>query len=220
MFKIYLLSTLIPLSLMSLQIKQTPINFSKQRVELTKEYIKHHYNLDVDDIKIIPRIILVHHTAIDDFEDSLSRFTSQTLPTDRPDISKGGSVNVSTHFMIERDGTINQLMPLEYMGRHVIGLNYNSIGIENVGGENSKDNLTAAQLKSNIELINELKRKFDTIEYVVGHYEYRCFENHELWLEVDDGYRTKKDDPSVRFMSELRSAINGFKSAPCNQEHK
>ena len=142
------------------------------------------------------------------------------MPTDRPDISNGGSVNVSTHFMIERDGTINQLMPLNFMARHVIGLNYNAIGIENVGGENSEDNLTNEQLKANIELIKELKKKFKTIEYVIGHYEYRCFEGSELWLELDDGYRTFKDDPSTRFMGELRKGIKGFKEAPCKQGHK
>lgn len=215
MYKIIILFSSLCISLFALEIKQLPIEFGEKRVELTKEYIKAHYNLDVKDIKIIPRIIVVHHTAIDDFKDSISRFISQTLPTDRPDIVSAGAVNVSTHFMIERDGTVNQLMPLDYMGRHVIGLNYNSIGIENVGGQNSKDNLTDAQLKSNIELIKELKKRFETIEYVIGHYEYRCFEGHDLWLELDDDYRTFKDDPATRFMNELRDNIKGFKEAPC-----
>jgi beta-N-acetylhexosaminidase len=197
-----------------------PISFGEKRIQLTKEYIKIHYDLDLKDIKITPKIIVIHHTAIDDFKDSLSRFTSEILPSDRPDIQKAGAVNVSTHFMIERDGTINQLMPLNYMGRHVIGLNYNSIGIENVGGQNSADNLTNEQLHSNIELIKKLKDEFNTIEYVIAHYEYRCFEKHKLWLELDDNYRTKKDDPSPRFMSELRKNIDGFKAAPCTQEHK
>ncbi|MCK4737446.1 MAG: N-acetylmuramoyl-L-alanine amidase [Sulfurimonas sp.] len=220
MLKIIFLFISVCISVFALEIKQLPIEFGDKRVELTKEYIKSHYNLYVKDIKIIPKIIVVHHTAIDDFKDSLSRFTSQTLPTDRPDIQSAGAVNVSTHFMVERDGTINQLMPLDYMARHVIGLNYNSIGIENVGGQNSKDNLTDAQLKSNIELIKELKKKFKTIEYVIGHYEYRCFEGHDLWLELDDNYRTFKDDPSVRFMKELRENIKDFKEAPCTQGHK
>ncbi|MCK4974670.1 MAG: N-acetylmuramoyl-L-alanine amidase [Sulfurimonas sp.] len=220
MLKIIFLFMLVYISVFALEIKQLPIEFSDKRVELTKIYIKSHYDLDVKDIKIIPKIIVVHHTAIDDFKDSLSRFISQTLPTDRPDIQNAGAVNVSTHFMVERDGTINQLMPLDYMGRHVIGLNYNSIGIENVGGQNSKDNLTDAQLKSNIDLIKELKKKFKTIEYVIGHYEYRCFEGHDLWLELDDNYRTFKDDPATRFMNDLRENIKGFKAAPCTQGHK
>ena len=197
-------------------IVQKPIPFTEKRINLTKEYIKAHYNLDVTDIKIIPKIILLHHTAIDDFEDSYSRFVDETLPSDRPDIaSKNESVNVSAHFMIERDGVINQLMPLNFMGRHVIGLNYSSIGLENVGGEKGADNLTDAQVKANIFLINYLKKKFDSIEYVVAHSEYRCFEQDKLWLEIDDNYRTKKNDPSMNFLNKIRDKITGFKNAPC-----
>ncbi len=207
----------LPLFLAALEIKQTPIEFGETRVELTKKYIKSHYALDVQDIKIVPKIIVIHHTAIDDFNDSLSRFASETLPSIRADINNGGAVNVSAHFMVERDGTVHQLMPLDVMARHVIGLNYNSIGIENVGGQNSKDNLTKEQLAANIAIVKELQKRFSTIEYLIGHYEYRCFEEHELWLERDKGYRTHKDDPSQRFMGELRTSVSGFKSAPCKQ---
>lgn len=218
MKRFFLSALFLPVCLLALKIEQTPIEFSKVRVELTKEYIKTHYNLDVKDIKIAPKIIVIHHTAIDDFTDSLSRFKSESLPSDRPDIKGGGALNVSAHFMVESNGAVHQLMPLDFMARHVIGLNYSSIGIENVGGQNSKDNLTKEQLKANIELINRLKKEFETIEYVVGHYEYRCFEGSELWLEANDGYRTFKDDPSVRFMDELRANIEGFKGAPCTKE--
>jgi len=218
--KLLLLSIIFTISVFSLEIKQTPIYFGEKRIELTKEYIKSHYNLDVKDIKIVPKIILVHYTAINDFKRSLNRFTSETLPTDRPDISKASALNVSTHFMIQRDGTIHQLMPLDIMARHVIGLNYSSIGIENVGGEGFIDNLTLEQLTSNILLIKWLKKKIPTLEYVVGHHEYRCFEGTDLWLESDDGYRTKKHDPGDEFMKNLRANIKGFKSAPCTQGHK
>ena len=206
----------ISLTLMGYEIKQTPINFGEKRIELTKEYIKTHYDLNVNDIKITPKIVLVHYTAIDGFEKSLARFTSQTLPNDRPEISKASALNVSTHFMVERDGTIHQLMPLDFMGRHVIGLNYSSIGIENVGGEGYVENLTVEQLLANIFIVNYLKKKFPSIEYVVGHHEYRCFEKTELWLEKDDGYRTEKFDPGANFMRDLHANIKGFKKAPCD----
>lgn len=198
------------------QIIQTPIKFSEHRIGLTKSYIKAHYGLDVKDIKITPQIILIHYTAIDDFQESLSRFMEEELPNLRADISSAGALNVSAHFMVERDGTIHQLMPLDYMARHVIGLNYNSIGIENVGGADGADNLTPEQLKANIFLIKYLKNKFKTIEYLVGHYEYRCFENSKLWLEKDDGYRTKKSDPNPKFMEQLSKKIDFLKRAPCD----
>jgi len=217
MIRIISLLFIISISLLAYEIKQTPINFGQKRVELTKEYIKTHYGLDVENIKIVPKIVLIHYTAVAGFEDSLSRFKSQTLPTDRPDISKASALNVSTHFMVERDGTIHQLMPLDSMARHVIGLNYSSIGIENVGGEGFIQDLTVEQLLANIFLVNYLKKRIPTIEYVVGHHEYRCFEKTDLWLEKDDGYRTEKHDPGEIFMRDLRGNITGFKEAPCDK---
>jgi len=216
MQKIFFLFLSLSSFLHAYEIQQTPIEFADERITLTKEYIKDHYALDVEDIKIVPKIVLIHYTAIEGFEKSLARFKSQTLPSDRPEISKASALNVSTHFMVERDGTIHQLMPLDFMARHVIGLNFNSIGIENVGGEGYVQDLTVEQLSANIFIVNYLKKKFSSIEYVVGHHEYRCFENTELWLEKDDGYRTKKYDPGENFMRDLRANITGFKAAPCD----
>lgn len=193
------------LTLDAIEIKQKPIEFGKQRVELTKEYIKQHYGLEVDDITIIPKIIVVHHTALDDFERSFKRMKDEILLSDRTDISNGGKLNVSAHYLIDKDGTIYSLMQDNHMARHTIGLNYSAIGIENVGGQNDRDNLTDKQLQANKELINYLKSKYKTIKYVIGHYEYRDFEHSELWLERDQNYRTKKTDPSVRFMNQLKN---------------
>ena len=37
------------------------------------------------------------------------------------------------HFVIDKDGTIYQLVPLTIRCRHTVGLNYTAIGIEHVG---------------------------------------------------------------------------------------
>ncbi len=216
MLKLFLTLLLITTTINALQIIQNPIEFGKLRIELSKDYIKDHYYIDAKDIKIIPKIIMIHYTGIDDFEKSMDRFRSSILLSDRPDIAKAGIVNVSAHFMVERDGTIHQLMPLDFMARHVIGLNYSAIGIENVGGANHKSNLTVEQLSSNIQLVNYLKKEFDSIEFVAGHSEYRCFEKNKLWLEKDANYRTQKLDPGKAFMRDLRANIKGFKAAPCD----
>lgn len=216
MIKILFLLLSISLVTSAYEIHQTPINFGKTRIELTKKYIKNHYALDVKDIKIVPKIVLIHYTAVETFPKSLAHFTQETLQDTRPDISKASALNVSTHFMVERNGTIHQLMPLDFMARHVIGLNYNSIGVENVGGAGYKQDLTVEQLAANIFIVNYLKKIFPTIEYVVGHHEYRCFEKTPLWLEKDDGYRTNKFDPGESFMRDLHANIKGFKKAPCD----
>ena len=205
-----LLTLSILVSANAIEIKQMPIEFGEKRVLLTKEYIKNSYGLEVENINITPKIIVIHHTASDDLKESFDRFKPEILLQDRKDITKAGSLNVSAHFLVDFDGTIYSMMPETYMARHVIGLNLSSIGIENVGG--NKKSLTAEQLKANIELVKYLKEKYKTIEYLIGHYEYTNFEKHPLFLEKDTNYRTIKHDPSIDFMQKLNRNFPDLKS--------
>ena len=202
-----------------LQIIDKPIDFGKERIEMTKAYIAKHYGKRVKDITITPKIIVLHWTAEMDFEKSFNRLKPQYLLTDRKDIAKASLLNVSAHFLVDRDGTIYRLMPETWMARHVIGLNYWAIGVENVGGKgNKRDDLTPAQRAANKRLVRYLKEKYPTIEYLIGHHEYRQMEHTPLWLEKDKGYRTIKHDPGEQFMREVREAAKdlGFKAAPKN----
>ncbi len=200
-----------------IKIIDKPIDFGAERVAMTKSYIKQHYGMIVNNIKIIPKIILLHWTAEMSFDKSFKRLQPQKLLTDRKDIAKASLLNVSSQFLVARDGTIYRLMPETWMARHVIGLNYSSIGVENVGGEgNKKDDLTPAQVKANIALVKYLKGKYPSIEYLVGHHEYRQMEKTSLWLELDKGYRTVKSDPGDAFMRKVHNKTSylGLKRAP------
>jgi beta-N-acetylhexosaminidase len=210
MKRILLNLTLLSLVSHAIEIKQMPLTFTQKRIDLTKEYIKNSYGLEVDNINITPKIIVIHHTAMDDLKESFNRLNPEILLTDRKDITNAGKLNVSAQFLVDFDGTIYSLMNETYMARHVIGLNLSSIGIENVGG--NKKSLTFEQLKANIELVKYLKEKYKTIEYLIGHYEYRNFENHHLFLEKNANYRTIKHDPSVYFMENLRAKFPDLKS--------
>ena len=189
-------------------IIQKPIHFTQQRIEMTKAYIKKHYGLDVKNIQITPKIIVLHWTAEPSFAKSFDRLYPEKLFSDRKDIAAASLLNVSSQFLVARDGTIYQLMPDNWMARHVIGLNYSAIGVENVGGEgNKKEDLTPAQLQANIRLVKYLKAKYPTIDYLIGHLEYREMEKNPLWLERDQGYRTKKADPGAKFMKAVRAGV-------------
>jgi len=210
--KIFILLTSILVSKELITIISKPIEFSTKRVQMTKEYIKRHYGKDVSNININPKIIILHWTATMGLEKSFNRFKSEKLLNDRTDISKASKLNVSAHYMVDRDGSIYKLMPDNQMARHVIGLNYSSIGIENIGGvSDNKEDLTEAQVKADIILIKYLKAKYPKIEYLLGHYEYRKMENSKLWLEVDKGYRTFKKDPGKKFMREVREGVKKLK---------
>jgi len=196
----------------AIEIKQLVINFDKTRIDLTKEYIKNHYGIKSDNINIIPKMIVIHHTALNDFEKSYKRFYPSKLLSDRKYIQKKSNLNVSAHFLVNRNGTIYSLMPETYMARHIIGLNYSSIGIENVGGQKKDDKLTKEQLIANIELVNYLKDKYKTIKYLIAHSEYREYKEHHLWLEKDKNYETIKSDPHKIFMKKLRKSVKGLKT--------
>src|SRR5690606_28945306 len=154
-----------------------------------------------------PKIIVLHWTATNSFNASFNTFNQETLEGSRPDLTSAGQVNVAIQFLVDMNGDVYQLMPETKVARHVIGLNYSAIGIENVGGGKGIDNLTDDQIEANIQLVRYIKEKFPSVEYLIGHHEYREFEGHELWLEKDDSYRTRKSDPGDRFMSKVREAV-------------
>ncbi|WP_339652241.1 peptidoglycan recognition family protein [uncultured Maribacter sp.] len=197
-------------------IIEQPITFNDERKILTLEYLENRYGLEQETPQIIPKMIVLHWTVIPTFEKSFEAFNPASLPNWRPDIKDVSGLNVSSQFLVDRDGTIYRLLPETTMARHVIGLNHCAIGVENVGGTDDLP-LTKAQLKSNIWLVKYLKDKYD-IDYLIGHYEYTLFENHPLWLEKDDGYRTKKTDPGPDFMFKVRKAVKNleFKELPKN----
>lgn len=187
-----------------ISIINTPIQFNQERKNLTVAYKQIRYGLRDTTVLIRPQMIVIHHTVIPTFEKTIAAFDNPTLPNWRPDLEQVSGLNVSSQYVVDRDGTIHQLMPDNYMARHVIGLNHCAIGIENVGGTEDLP-LTRAQLRANKKLVQYLTKKYP-IEYLIGHYEYQGFENHPLWLEVSTGYRTQKSDPSQLFMTQLRKA--------------
>jgi len=207
-----LLLCLVPLLALSgcahgLKIHDRPISFSADRENGTLQYIADHYGESPEDISIVPRIIVLHWTAIDGFEETFATFDLEVLGGSRPGLGGAGDVNVSIQFVVDRDGAVYRLMPETRMARHCIGLNYSAIGVENVGGGKGIDNLTDEQIAANIRLVRYLVRKYPTIRYLIGHMEYRKFEGHPLWLELDESYRTEKIDPGDRFMTAVRNAV-------------
>jgi N-acetyl-anhydromuramyl-L-alanine amidase AmpD len=193
------------------KIIQSPIVFDQQRKELSLAYMKSHYGMEQSQPTIVPRMVVVHWTAIPTYEKTFEVFDPTLLPSHRTAIAGASPLNVSSQYVIDRDGSIHQLLPDTIMARHVIGLNHCAIGIENIGGP--KQPLTKAQLKANTKLIKQLKKKYP-IDYVIGHYEYTLFESTDLWKEIDEGYRTQKTDPGEQFMKDLRSKLESLDLKP------
>lgn len=193
-------------------IIQKPIVFDQQRTALTLEYLKDRYNIEQNEPTISPKMVVVHWTVIPTFEQTFNAFNPATLPAARDGLRSSGSLNVSSQFVIDRDGTIYQLMPETTMARHTIGLNYTAIGIENIADGDTLP-MTEAQLLANTKLITYLGKKYP-IEYVLGHGEYGRFRGTPWWKETDPNYFTQKNDPDQPFMERLRSALTELSLKP------
>lgn len=194
------------------EIVEKPIVFDEERSRLSLEYMQDHYGIKAASPVIDPRMVVVHWTAIPTFEGSFRAFYSSRLPGSRTAIKNASALNVSVPYLIDRDGTIYQLMPDTLFARHVIGLNHTAIGIENVG-DGDQHPLTEAQYDANKQLISYLAKKYD-IDYVIGHHEYQRFRNHPLWLETDPDYLTEKSDPGDAFMERLRKDLETLDLKP------
>ncbi|MFH1436623.1 MAG: peptidoglycan recognition family protein, partial [Pseudomonadota bacterium] len=181
-------------------INKKPVMFDAERIKLLKEYASTHYG--IDDLSIVPKMVVIHWTGGTSLKGAFNTFNKSKL-SGRPFLQKYGKANVAAHYLVDKDGTVHKLMPDTLMGRHVIGLNHCSIGVENIG----KKELTKKQLESNVKLIEHLASKYDSIKYLIGHYEYRGFEGSPLFIEKFPDYRTKKSDPGKDFMKLLRKKL-------------
>jgi N-acetyl-anhydromuramyl-L-alanine amidase AmpD len=195
------------------RIFDKPITWNSEREQLSIQYLKDRHGLEKTSATIEPQMVVVHWTAIKTIEVTFDVFNPPTLGG-RADLTGASNLNVSSQFLIDRDGTIFRLLPDTTFARHVIGLNYLAIGIENIGGDDMP--LTKAQLKANELLIRHLKRKYP-IDYVIGHHEYQNFQNTDLWKENDPNYRTVKSDPGDKFMNQLRKKLSNLNLKPVPQ---
>lgn len=188
-----------------IKIVDKPITWDTVRKRLSLEYIHQRHGLtNVKAPLITPSMVVVHWTAIPTLAASYNAFKPSIL-TGREELEGASQLNVSTQFMVDRDGTIYRLLPETAFARHTIGLNHCAIGIENVG-DGDQYKLTEAQFKANVKLIQYLHYKYP-IRFVIGHLDYTRFKNHPLWKETDPNYLTQKTDPGPEWMAKLYPAL-------------
>ncbi|RZL49982.1 MAG: N-acetylmuramoyl-L-alanine amidase [Pedobacter sp.] len=196
-----------------LNIIDKPIIFDATRTRLSLDYLKRRHSLIQNEPTINPTMIVLHWTASRSLMGTYNAFNKSILPSGRKNLTGASSLNVSSHFLVDRDGTIYQLLPDTTFARHVIGLNYCAIGIENVGSNDYP--LTKAQLLANEKLVRYLAKKYK-IQYLIGHYEHTLFKNTSMWRETNPYYQSGKIDPGKTFMRNIREELQdlNLKGAP------
>jgi len=178
-------------------IVDRPVRLTEYREQLMREYALQHYGEELTEI--VPQVIIVHWTESPDADGVHKYFYKEAR--------KDGTLNVCSQFLVDRDGTIFRLTPETMLDRHAIGYNWCSIGIENVGGVDNREDLTPEQLQANLLLIRYLKEKYSTILYVWGHYQQRSAKQSGLYKEKVSGYFNEKVDPGPKFMKALQKNL-------------
>ena len=180
-------------------VVQKPIPFGAARRAETAQYAARHYGLHTWRLQG-PHVIVEHYTATSTFAPVWNTFAADT-----PDPELGERPGTCAHFVIDRDGTIYQLVPLTTMCRHTVGLNWTAIGIEHVGTSDASILRNPRQIDASLRLTLWLTRRYRiSLPNVIGHAEsltspfhreryapWRC-QTHADWLHADmNVYRRK-----------------------------
>jgi hypothetical protein len=108
-------------------ITQKYIAFGAKRKAETAAYNKWHYHQDTY-VLTDPHVIVLHFTAGSNWMSAWNTFNNDSKYMSTP--GHWEYPGTSAHFIVCKDGTIIQCLPLNLRGRHAIGMNWTAIGIE------------------------------------------------------------------------------------------
>ena len=178
-------------------IIQKPIPYGPKRRAEMAAYATRHYGIDTWRLRN-PRVIVEHYTASETFSSTYYLFSLDVRDGELHELP-----GICAHFVVDKDGTIYQLVPTTIMCRHTVGLNYTAIGIEHVGTSDQEILGRPAQLAASLRLTLWLMQTYGIhLRDVIGHNEsltspyhhelyraWRC-QTHADWKRADmDVYR-------------------------------
>ena len=166
------------------------IPFGAKRKRQMAAYSKRHYGKR-SYLLADPKVIVEHYTDGTSFDSTWNYFAANVRHL-------GEMPGVCSHFVIDTDGTIYQLVNLTIRCRHTIGLNDRALGIEMVGTSDAQILHRKPQLRAALQLTLWLVARFDIqVRNVIGHAEslmspyhhelyasWRC-QTHGDWLHPD-----------------------------------
>ena len=145
-----------------------PIPFGPARKAQMAAYVRRHYGSFMKPTwrLVDPRVIVIHYT------DAGYSSTFNTFANDVPDSELHELPATCAHFVIDSGGGIHQLVALQTMCRHTVGLNWTAIGIEHVGFSDGQVLGDARQMSSSLRLVHWLQCRFNIqTRNVIGHAE-------------------------------------------------
>jgi beta-N-acetylhexosaminidase len=166
------------------------IPFGAKRRRQTAAYSKRHYGERAWELTD-PHVVVEHYTTGDEFQSTWNYFAANVRHL-------GEMPGVCSHFVIDSDGKIYQLVNLAVRCRHAIGLNWTAVGIEMVGTSDDQILHRKPQLRAALRLSLWLMARYGIeLRNVIGHAEsltssyhhelhedWRCM-THSDWLHAD-----------------------------------
>ena len=182
-----------------------PIPFGDTRKRQMAGYSLRHYGARTWRLED-PQVIVQHYTAGTTWEGAWNTFAANSK-------HNGEYPGTCTHFLIDTDGTIRQLVPLWVRCRHAVGMNHASIGIEHVGTSDRMVLDDRAQMRASLRLTSWLMAKYHVnIGNVIGHREtldspfrlelyadWRCLVHADFPRPAMKEYRTRLRDVLARW---------------------
>ena len=152
----------------TLRVVQAPIAYPASRQQEMAAYSARHYG--TASWQLTPTMIVLHYTAGGTWAGARATFAADT-------VNMGELPGTCSHYVIDKDGTVYQLVPTSVRCRHTIGLNDQAIGIEMVqeGGSSATwaDQQILgrpAQVGAALALVRSLQSQFGIpTANVIGH---------------------------------------------------
>jgi beta-N-acetylhexosaminidase len=147
-------------------IVQRPIPFGAKRQQEMTAYAQRHYGIDTYKL-VAPKVIVEHYTVTSTFAAAYNTFVADVADSELHELP-----GTCAHFIVDKNGTIYQLVPLSIMCRHTVGLNFTAIGIEQVGMTAQEILSRPRQVKAIVALSAWLRcRQHIAMSDVIGHAE-------------------------------------------------
>jgi N-acetylmuramoyl-L-alanine amidase len=146
-----------------------PIPFGAKRRAETVRYVKRHYGSFMKPTWRLadPHVIVIHFTVTPDFTSTYNTFAADVADPELHELP-----GTCAHFVIDRSGTIHQLVSLGTICRHTVGLNWTAIGIEHVGYSDAQVLGDRRQLMASLQLVRWLRCRYGIpVKDVIGHNE-------------------------------------------------
>ncbi|MFL5860044.1 MAG: N-acetylmuramoyl-L-alanine amidase [Solirubrobacteraceae bacterium] len=145
-----------------------PIAFGAARKAQMMAYVGRHYgSLMKPTWRLVhPHVIVIHYT------DAGYGSTVNTFANDVPDAELHELPATCAHFVVNSNGVIHQLVSLQTMCRHTVGLNWTAIGVEHVGFSDGQVLGDVRETSASLRLVHWLQCRFNIrTRNVIGHNE-------------------------------------------------